>query len=173
MCSNNIHFEYWGVICRNPQIVRYPFLLSVKGTVFISFFLSVCLSFLGSYLYLWNRVAILAFHQALYSNPQHPVVVLTIASLLYHRTLEESIDFARQNTPATRIYIPEIIGDVDDLLDGEIVERVTQFVGQVKNSVDVLINRECLLGSMAGFRELPCSGLVSIFWYFNLIACHE
>lgn len=79
----------------------------------------------------------------------------------------ESIKFARQNALATRIDIPEILGVPDDLLDDEIVERVTLFVGQVKNSVHVLINKKCLLESMARFPKSPCSGLVRIFW------CHE
>ncbi|KAH6820768.1 hypothetical protein C2S53_018953 [Perilla frutescens var. hirtella] len=107
---------------------------------------------------LW--VAILAFHLAIFSYPQHPAVVLTFASLLYHRTLEESITIARQNALATRIYIPEIcMGAPDDLLDDEIVEKVTLFVGHLKKSVDVLINKDRLLESMARFPEFSCSGL--------------
>lgn len=109
----------------------------------------------------------MAFHLAICNNPQHPVVILTFASLLHNQTMEESIKVARQNALATRIDIPEIVAVHDDLLDDEIVERVTVFVGQVKNSVYVLINKQCLLESMARFPEFPCSGLVSIFW------CHE
>ncbi|XP_057804771.1 uncharacterized protein LOC131020113 isoform X1 [Salvia miltiorrhiza] len=109
---------------------------------------------------LW--VAILAFHLAISSNPQHPIVVLTFTSLLHHRTMEESIKFARQNALITRIDMPEIVGVVDNLLDDEIVERVSLFVGQVKHSVQSLINKTCLLESMSRFPEFPCSGLVFI-----------
>ncbi|XP_011079124.1 uncharacterized protein LOC105162718 [Sesamum indicum] len=109
---------------------------------------------------LW--VAILAFHLALFRNPQHSLVVLTFASLLYHGTWEESIKFARENALATRIYVPEILDSPDYLADDEIAERVTQFARQVKNSVDVLVNMDCLLKAMTRFPESPCSGLVFV-----------
>ncbi|KAK4430358.1 Poly(A) polymerase I [Sesamum alatum] len=109
---------------------------------------------------LW--VAILAFHLALLKNPQHALVVLTFASLLYHGTWEESIKFARENALATRIYVPEILDSPDFLFDNEIAERVTQFTRQVKNSVDVLIDMDCLLNAMTRFPESPRSGLVFV-----------
>ncbi|KAL0396934.1 UNVERIFIED_CONTAM: hypothetical protein Scaly_0141800 [Sesamum calycinum] len=105
---------------------------------------------------LW--VAILSFHLALFRNPQHALVVLTFASLLYHGTWE-SIKFARENALATRIYVSEILDSPDYLNDDEIAERVTQFVRQVNNSVDILINMDCLLKAMTRFPESPCSGL--------------
>ncbi|KAL1548612.1 CCA-adding enzyme-like [Salvia divinorum] len=109
---------------------------------------------------LW--VAILAFHLAICSNPQHPIVVLTFSSLLHHRTMEESIRFARQNALATRSDIPEIVGVPNNLVDDEIIERVSLLVEQVINSVLVLIKKECLLRSMTRFPESPSSGLVFI-----------
>lgn len=81
--------------------------------------------------------------------------------------MEESIRFARQNALATRTDMPEIMGVLDNLLDDEIVERVTLFIEQVINSVHVLIKKESLLESMTRFPEFPSSGLVSIIW------CHE
>ncbi|KAG6401056.1 hypothetical protein SASPL_137901 [Salvia splendens] len=109
---------------------------------------------------LW--VAILAFHLAICSNPQHPIVILTFTSLLHYRTMEESIRFARQNALATRTDMPEIMGVLDNLLDDEIVERVILFIEQVINSVHVLIKKESLLESMIRFPEFPSSGLVFI-----------
>ncbi|KAL0424910.1 UNVERIFIED_CONTAM: Poly(A) polymerase I [Sesamum radiatum] len=109
---------------------------------------------------LW--VAILSFHLALFRNPQHALVVLTFASLLYHGTWDESIKFARENALATRIYVSEILDSPDYLNDDEIAERVTQFVRQVNNSVDILINMDCLLKAMTRFPESPCSGLVFV-----------
>ncbi|KAK6154034.1 hypothetical protein DH2020_013673 [Rehmannia glutinosa] len=109
-----------------------------------------------------RRVAIMAFHMALLSNPQHAVVVLTFASLLYHRTWEESIKFARQSALSSRIYVPEILDAFDYLSDDEIAERVTQFARQVENYGSVLINKDCLLEAMTRFPEAPCSGLVFV-----------
>ncbi|GFQ05813.1 poly(A) polymerase i [Phtheirospermum japonicum] len=115
---------------------------------------------LPTFLHLF-RVAILAFHMALFSNPQPAVVVLTFASLLYHQTWEESIEFARRSALATQVYVPEILDAHRYLSDDEIAERVTQFAGQVVNTVNVLINKDCLFEAMARFPEIPCSGLVS------------
>ncbi|XP_042014810.1 uncharacterized protein LOC121762865 isoform X2 [Salvia splendens] len=109
---------------------------------------------------LW--VAILVFHLAICSNPQHPIVILTFTSLLHYRTMEESIKFARQNALATRTDMPEIMGVLNNLLDDEIVERVTLFIEEVINSVHVLIKKESLLESMTSFPEFPSSGLVFI-----------
>ena len=81
--------------------------------------------------------------------------------------MEESIRFARQNAQATRTDMPEIMVVLDNLLDDEIVERVTLFIEQVINSVHVLIKKESLLESITRFPEFPSSGLVSTIW------CHE
>ncbi|KAL6521533.1 hypothetical protein OROGR_018102 [Orobanche gracilis] len=104
----------------------------------------------------------MAFHMALFSNPQHAAVVLTFASLLYHQTWEESIKFARRSALDTWNYTPEILDASHNLSDDEIAERVTQFAGQVKHSVDVLIDKDCLLEAMNRFPEIPCSGLVFV-----------
>ncbi|KAG8373603.1 hypothetical protein BUALT_Bualt11G0041500 [Buddleja alternifolia] len=106
---------------------------------------------------LW--VALLAFHVALYCNPQHAVVILTFASLLYHGTWEESIKFSRQHAPAARTYVPEIIDAFEYLSDEEIAEKVTKLSTQVENSVNVFINMDCLLEAMARFPGFPGSGL--------------
>ncbi|KAL6587945.1 hypothetical protein OROMI_000923 [Orobanche minor] len=104
----------------------------------------------------------MAFHMALFSNPQHAAVVLTFASLLYHQTWEESIKFARRSALDIWNYSPEILDASHNLSDDEIAERVTQFSGQVEHSVDVLINKDCLLEAMNRFPEIPCSGLVFV-----------
>lgn len=104
----------------------------------------------------------MAFNLALFSNPQHTVVVLTVASLLYSRAWEESIQFARENARSTHIFAPEILDASDYLSDDEIAERVTQFARQVQNAVNILTNKDCLEEAMARFPEPPCSGLVSI-----------
>ncbi|CAA0821065.1 Polynucleotide adenylyltransferase family protein [Striga hermonthica] len=107
-------------------------------------------------------VAIMAFHMALFSNPQHIVVVLTFASLLYHQTWTESIEFARKNAKATQIYVPEVLDASHDLSDDEIAERVTRFAGQVAKSVDILTRIDCLIEAMTRFREIQPSNLVFV-----------
>ncbi|XP_075511559.1 uncharacterized protein LOC142547258 isoform X1 [Primulina tabacum] len=109
---------------------------------------------------LW--VALLAFHLALFNNPQNAVVALTLASLFSHGTWEESVNFARKHAPVSRIYVPEIVAGFDFLSDDEVAERVTNFSVQMKESVDVFTSMDCLLKSMAKFPEFSCSGLVSV-----------
>ncbi|XP_073046169.1 uncharacterized protein [Primulina eburnea] len=109
---------------------------------------------------LW--VALLAFHLALFNNPQNVVVALTVASRFSHGTWEESVNFARKHAPVSRIYVPEIVAGFDFLSDDEVAERVTNFSVQMKESVDVFTNMDCLLKSMAKFPEFSCFGLVSV-----------
>lgn len=104
----------------------------------------------------------MALHQAIFTNPQHAVVVWTFGLLLYHRTWEDSIKIAREKSPSTNIYVPEILDAFDHLSNDEIIERVNKFAEQVANSVNILVNKQCLLKSMARFPESPRSGLVSI-----------
>ncbi|KAL8034757.1 hypothetical protein ABFX02_12G050600 [Erythranthe guttata] len=110
---------------------------------------------------LW--VAISAFNMALFSNPQHAVVVLTFASLLYSRTWEESVNFARERALDTRIYVPEILDASNYLSDNEIADRVSQFSEQVKNAVNILTNKDCLFHAMTRFPGFfSCSGVVFV-----------
>lgn len=109
---------------------------------------------------LW--VALLVFHLALIYIPQQAVVVLTLASVLYHGKWKDSINFAREHAPDACIYAPEVLNTSDFLSDNEIAERVTQFVVQVQNSVDLLVDTDCLLKAMASFPEFTCSGLVFV-----------
>ncbi|XP_073138554.1 uncharacterized protein [Henckelia pumila] len=109
---------------------------------------------------LW--VALLAFHLALYNNPQNVVVALTLASLFCRGTWEESLNLARQHAPVVRMYVPEIVADFDFLSDDEVAERITDFSVRVKESVNVFTTMDCLLKSMAKFPEFSCSGLVSV-----------
>ncbi|KZV29479.1 hypothetical protein F511_03764 [Dorcoceras hygrometricum] len=109
---------------------------------------------------LW--VALLAFHLALFCNPQNVAVVLSLASFFCHGTWEESANFARQHAHVARIYVPEIVAGFDFLSDDEVAERVANFSVRLKESVDVFTSMDCLLKSMARFPEFSCSGLVSV-----------
>ncbi|KAL2522047.1 Polynucleotide adenylyltransferase family protein [Forsythia ovata] len=70
---------------------------------------------------LW--VALLVFHLALINNPQHAVVVLTLASVLYHGKWKDSVKFAREHAPYACIYTPEVLDASNFLSDDEIAER--------------------------------------------------
>lgn len=113
-----------------------------------------------------DRVALLAFHLALYNNPQNVVVALTLASLFCHGTWKESVNLARQHAPVVRMYVPEIVANFDFLSDDEVAKRVADFSVQVKESVNVFTSKDWLLKSMAKFPEFSCSGLVSNFLTF-------
>lgn len=103
----------------------------------------------------------MAFHLALFCNPQPATVVLTFASLLYYGTWKNSIKFARQNAPAAQNYLPEIIDDFNELSDNEIAESVVHFARKVENSVSVLVNTDSLSEAMTRFPDFRHSDLVS------------
>ncbi|XP_027180185.1 uncharacterized protein LOC113778863 isoform X1 [Coffea eugenioides] len=109
---------------------------------------------------LW--VAILAFHLALISNPQHPLVVLTVASVLFHGKWEEGVKFARQHAQEVQIYIPEIASCSDSISDDELADKVSELAVQVQNSVCFLSEAEILLKEMAKFPAFECPGLVFV-----------
>lgn len=109
---------------------------------------------------LW--VAILAFHMALISNPQHPLVVLTFASVLFHGKWREGVQFARQHAQEVQIYMPEIANCSDSISDGELADKVSQLAVEVQKSVYVLSEAEILVKEMAKFPAVQCPGLVFI-----------
>ncbi|KAL3525186.1 hypothetical protein ACH5RR_013558 [Cinchona calisaya] len=109
---------------------------------------------------LW--VAILAFHLALITKPQHPLVVLTFASVLFHGKWKQGVKFARQHAQEVQIYVPEFASCSDSLSDDELAEKVTELAVQVKQSVHILSEAEILLEEMAKFLGFQCPGLVFV-----------
>ncbi|KAM7523979.1 hypothetical protein LguiA_013881 [Lonicera macranthoides] len=99
---------------------------------------------------LW--VGLLAFHLALVNNPQHPLVVLAFASVLYHVRWNKALKFTREHAEAPLTFAPEILETRDFISDEELAEKVTQLALFVQESIDVFIERP---GS-------PCSGLVFV-----------
>lgn len=109
---------------------------------------------------LW--IGLLAFHLALVNNPQHPHVVFTFASILYHRKWTAGVEFARLYSRAPVVFVPETSQTCSFKSDDELAERVKKFSLQVQNSIDVLTEKESLFKAMAGFPGFPCSGLVFV-----------
>lgn len=111
---------------------------------------------------MWNRVGLLAFHQALVTNPQDGFVVCVFASVLYHGKWKEGVKFARENAKLQVKFIPEISGISEFKSDKELAKEVSHLAALVRDSVGALIDRDILVHSMSKYPVSPCSGLVSV-----------
>ncbi|CAH1420102.1 unnamed protein product [Lactuca virosa] len=114
---------------------------------------------------LW--IGILAFHLALVNNPQHPFVILTFASVLYHQSWKDGLKFARKCGQPPVNFDPESLDTYDEFIsDDEIATKVNQLAIMVVDSVDVLMETNCLNHAMENFpgspSPSPCSGFVFI-----------
>nr|KAJ0220549.1 hypothetical protein LSAT_V11C200077080 [Lactuca sativa] len=114
---------------------------------------------------LW--IGILAFHLALVNNPQHPFVILTFASVLYHQSWKDGLKFARKYGQPPVNFDPESLDTYDEFIsDDEIAKKVNQLAIMVVDSVDVLMETNCLNHAMENFpgspSPSPCSGFVFI-----------
>ncbi|KAL6959837.1 hypothetical protein U1Q18_039988 [Sarracenia purpurea var. burkii] len=110
---------------------------------------------------LW--IGLLAFHMALVNNPQSALVVWTFASVLYHGTWKEGVEFAREHAlQGPKSFIPEISEAHNSLTDDELAEEVTQFASEVQDSIGALTKTDSLLQIMSRFPDLSCSGLVFV-----------
>ncbi|CAI9272234.1 unnamed protein product [Lactuca saligna] len=114
---------------------------------------------------LW--IGILAFHLALVNNPQHPFVILTFASVLYHQSWKDGLKFARKYGQPPVNFDPESLDTYDEFIsDDEIATKVNQLAIMVIDSVDVLMETYCLNHAMENFpgspSPSPCSGFVFI-----------
>ncbi|XP_024983201.1 uncharacterized protein LOC112519335 [Cynara cardunculus var. scolymus] len=112
---------------------------------------------------LW--IGILAFHMALVNNPQHPFVIMTFASVLYHQSWEYGLKFARKCGRAPVSFEPETLEAYKFISDDEVAEKVKQLAMLVVDSIDVLVDVDSLNKMMAKFTGSPCSGLVFISKY--------
>ncbi|KAL4577765.1 hypothetical protein LXL04_013878 [Taraxacum kok-saghyz] len=88
---------------------------------------------------LW--IGLLAFHQALLNKPQDPLVVLTLASVLYHQEWEGGLQFARQCGPTSVSFKPELSDPCDDIIhDDDLSIKVGQLALEVLDSIDDLVD---------------------------------
>lgn len=83
---------------------------------------------------LW--VALLAFHLTLVNNPQPKLVVLTLASVMYHRKWKQGVEFARQHVKAASLYVPEISDSDASMSEDELAKRVENMAVQVNMLTD-------------------------------------
>ncbi|KAJ0770846.1 putative polynucleotide adenylyltransferase [Helianthus annuus] len=109
---------------------------------------------------LW--IGLLAFHQALLDKPQHPFVVLTFGSVLYHQSWEDGLMFARKYVQPLVNFDPETLDPYTPLSDDEVAEKVKELAMRVIDSIDILVDADVLNNTMSKFPCSPCSGLVFI-----------
>ncbi|CAN4109786.1 unnamed protein product [Withania somnifera] len=107
-------------------------------------------------------VALLAFHLALITHPQHRFVILTFASVLYHTNWKEAVKFAEKHSEDATVYGPEFSDSQGSIPDDELAEKVAQLAVQVQKSINILTHRDSLLEAISKFPGAPCSGLVFV-----------
>ncbi|XP_055828360.1 uncharacterized protein LOC129896470 isoform X2 [Solanum dulcamara] len=107
-------------------------------------------------------VALLAFHMALITHPQHAFVILTFASVLYHANWKEAVKFAEKHVENAAVYGPEFSDTEGSISDDELAKKVAQLAVQVQKSINILTDRDSLLEAMSKFPGAPCSGLVFV-----------
>ncbi|XP_027771462.1 uncharacterized protein LOC107014795 isoform X2 [Solanum pennellii] len=107
-------------------------------------------------------VALLAFHMALITHPQHVFVILTFASVLYHANWKEAVKFAEKHSEDAAVYGPEFSDSHGSISEDELAKKVAQLAVQVQKSINILADRDSLLEAMSKFPGAPCSGLVFV-----------
>ncbi|KAK4733310.1 hypothetical protein R3W88_007571 [Solanum pinnatisectum] len=107
-------------------------------------------------------VALLAFHMALITHPQHVFVILTFASVLYHANWKEAVKFAEKHSEDAAVYGPEFSDSQGSISEDELAKKVAQLAVQVQKSINILTDRDSLLEAMSKFPGAPCSGLVFV-----------
>ncbi|KAK9071478.1 hypothetical protein SSX86_010047 [Deinandra increscens subsp. villosa] len=109
---------------------------------------------------LW--IGLLAFHQALMNKPQHPFVILTFGSVLYHQSWEDGLKFARKSGQPLVSFDPETSDPYKFISDDEVAKKVRELAMRVIDSLDILVDTDILHNTMSRFPGSPCSGLVFI-----------
>lgn len=109
---------------------------------------------------LW--VGLFAFQMALVEKPQHPLVVLSLASLLYYGNWKEAIHYARLQIEVPICFEPELLEATAFISDRELAERVIQLAILIQESGHVLTDADSLHEMMENFPGCTCSGLVFV-----------
>ncbi|GJS19665.1 polynucleotide adenylyltransferase family protein [Tanacetum coccineum] len=109
---------------------------------------------------LW--IGLLAFHQALIKEPQHPYVVLTFASVLYHESWEDGLEFARKSGQTIVNFEPETLDPSTFISVNEVARKVIDLAKKVVDSIIMLVDTDGLHQTMLNYPGFPCSGLVFI-----------
>ncbi|XP_031269306.1 uncharacterized protein LOC116127790 [Pistacia vera] len=90
--------------------------------------------------HLW--VGLLAFHQALVSNPQDAFVIWVFASVLYNGKWAEGVKFAREHAKDQVNFAPEISGFSEIESDHKLAAKVTELASLVQHCVNGLTFNE-------------------------------
>lgn len=109
---------------------------------------------------LW--VGLLAFHLALVNHPHDAITVWTFASVLYHGTWKEGVNFAREHSQALTSFIPEISELHHNRPEDELAQRVTHLASLVQDSIGALIETDILVEMMSRFPDFPCSDVLFV-----------
>ncbi|KAK7253019.1 hypothetical protein RIF29_37389 [Crotalaria pallida] len=109
---------------------------------------------------LW--IGLLAFHLALFNNPQDALVVWTLASVLYHEDWENGLKFAKERGETCISFTPEIMRSTVYKSDEEIAKAVAKLASLVMNSVPVLVENDTLARFRSRYPSFPCSGIVFV-----------
>lgn len=98
----------------------------------------------------------------LVNNPQDALVVLTLASILYHGEWKEGIKYARENANVQAYFRPELSGALASKSDEELADEVSQLATFVQATTYFLTEEEALLDTMSKLPTSSSSGLVSL-----------
>ncbi|XP_012065376.1 uncharacterized protein LOC105628553 [Jatropha curcas] len=109
---------------------------------------------------LW--VGLLAFHQALVSDPQDALVIWVFASVLYHGSWKEGVKFAREGAKPQYKFAPEMSGFSEFKSDEELAKEVSHLAALVRHSIGALVNLDILAQSMLQFPVSAYSDLVFV-----------
>ncbi|XP_074371133.1 uncharacterized protein LOC141712192 isoform X2 [Apium graveolens] len=107
-------------------------------------------------------VGLFVFHMALVDKPQHPLVVFSLASLLYYGNWKAAVHFARLQIEVPISFEPELLEATAFISDRELAERVIQLAILIQESVHILTNADSLHEMMENFPGSACSGLVFV-----------
>ncbi|XP_071707087.1 uncharacterized protein [Rutidosis leptorrhynchoides] len=109
---------------------------------------------------LW--IGVLAFHQALVYKSQHPFVVLTFGSVLYHQNWNDGLNYARKHGGGLVGFEPETSDQYKFISNEEVAEKVHELAMLVLDFIDIFVDKDRLHKTISEFLGLPCSGLVFI-----------
>lgn len=123
----------------------------------------LCQSCSGHFIHLilLNRLALLAFHNALVNSPQDAQVIKAFAALMHFGTWDSAIEFLNEDVGAPVTYVPEALGPSGAKVDN-LMEQTSHLASLVKSSVDTLTCLNTLKQSVVRYPGASqFSGLVS------------
>uniref|UniRef100_A0A7N0RBH8 Uncharacterized protein n=1 Tax=Kalanchoe fedtschenkoi TaxID=63787 RepID=A0A7N0RBH8_KALFE len=109
---------------------------------------------------LW--ISLLAFHQALNTKPQKPLVIWAFSSLLCFKKWSKSVEFARECAQRQLFSAPEISKSLEYMDDVELANKVLELASLVATSIDTLTRENALIESFSRFRRPPTSAMIFI-----------